>query len=101
MAQAPAGAPQPSSSATADQGGAHAREHRSGSFWTLALGSVGVVFGDIGTSPLYALRLSLEHVPHNPATWRSDVIGVVSLIFWALILIVTVKYVFFLLRLDN
>ena len=101
MAQAPAAAPQPSSSGAADSGGAHARAHRSGNFWTLALGSIGVVFGDIGTSPLYALRLSLEHVPHNAATWRGDVIGIVSLIFWALILIVTVKYVFVLLRLDN
>jgi KUP system potassium uptake protein len=101
MAQAPAVAPQPSSSGPADHGGSHARAHRSGNFWTLALGSIGVVFGDIGTSPLYALRLSLEHVPHNAATWRGDVIGIVSLIFWALILIVTVKYVFVLLRLDN
>jgi KUP system potassium uptake protein len=101
MAQAPAGAPQPGSSSAADSGGAHARDHRQGSFWTLALGSVGVVFGDIGTSPLYALRLSLEHVSREAITWRADVIGIVSLIFWALILIVTIKYVFLLLRLDN
>ncbi len=72
---------------------------RSDSFWALALGSVGVVFGDIGTSPLYAMREALAH-SHSGDT-ELAVLGVVSLITWALILIVTVKYVVFLMRADN
>jgi KUP system potassium uptake protein len=74
-------------------GGAH------GGFWTLVLGSVGVVYGDIGTSPLYAFSASLntEGVGTSPA----EIIGIVSLILWALILIVTIKYVFILMRMDN
>jgi KUP system potassium uptake protein len=72
-----------------------------GSFWTLALGSIGVVYGDIGTSPLYALRESLHHVAGAAGPTRADVIGIVSLIFWALIIVVTLKYVVLLMRLDN
>ena len=67
--------------------------------WGLALGSLGVVFGDIGTSPLYAMREALAHSKH--AASSSAVLGVVSLVVWALILIVTVKYVAFLMRADN
>ncbi|MDQ0465530.1 KUP system potassium uptake protein [Caulobacter ginsengisoli] len=67
-------------------------------FWPLALGSVGVVFGDIGTSPLYAFREALGQA----GTIRAEaVMGVVSLALWALILVVTVKYVLFLMRADN
>jgi KUP system potassium uptake protein len=103
MAQAPAEAPQPSSSDAADVGGSHARDHRHGGFWVLLIGSIGVVYGDIGTSPLYALRESLLHVEGAIGTpeWRANVVGIVSLIFWALILIVTLKYVLLLMRLDN
>jgi KUP system potassium uptake protein len=103
MAQAPAEAPQPQLAGSAADRGAHAGAHRSGSFWTLALASVGVVYGDIGTSPLYALRESLLHVDDAIGTpeWRASVIGIVSLIFWALIVIVTLKYVLLLLRLNN
>jgi KUP system potassium uptake protein len=68
-------------------------------FWGLAMGSLGVVFGDIGTSPLYAMREALAHSRHAAAS--SAVLGVVSLVIWALLLIVTVKYVFFLMRADN
>ena len=73
---------------------------QSESFFALALGSMGVVFGDIGTSPLYAMR---EALAHSRATVGSEiaVLGVVSLVTWALILIVTVKYVVFLMRADN
>jgi KUP system potassium uptake protein len=103
MAQAPADAPHPTK--TADSGhaasGRKSGEAGHASFLTLALGSLGVVFGDIGTSPLYALRLSLQHVMGPAGLARADVIGIVSLIFWALIIIVTVKYVLFLMRLDN
>jgi KUP system potassium uptake protein len=67
-------------------------------FWTLALGSVGVVFGDIGTSPLYSFR---EALGQAGGVTSAAVMGVVSLALWALILIVTVKYVLFLMRADN
>ena len=67
----------------------------------LAFGSVGVVYGDIGTSPLYALRESLLHARTRGNVSESDVIGVVSLLIWALFIIVTVKYVIFVMRADN
>jgi KUP system potassium uptake protein len=103
MAQAPAGAPQPSPSAPAAQSGAHARDFRHGGFWVLLLGSIGVVYGDIGTSPLYALRECVRIVTNDYARApdRAEVIGIVSLIFWALIIVVTIKSVFLLLRFDN
>jgi KUP system potassium uptake protein len=69
-------------------------------FWALALGSVGVVFGDIGTSPLYAMREALHHTRAGIGP-EVAVLGVVSLVVWALILIVTIKYVVFLMRADN
>ncbi|ASY61896.1 Kup system potassium uptake protein [Sinorhizobium sojae CCBAU 05684] len=66
----------------------------------LALGSVGVVYGDIGTSPLYALREALRPVAGNGVT-EAEIIGVISLMIWSLTIIVTIKYVLFLLRADN
>lgn len=75
--------------------------HRKAGFWTLAIAAVGVVYGDIGTSPLYAFRESIAHVAQSGAVTRADVIGVISLMLWALISIVLLKYVFILLRLDN
>ncbi len=66
----------------------------------LAIGAIGVVFGDIGTSPLYAMREALAHSRSGGAA-ELAVLGTVSLVFWALILVVTVKYVFFLMRADN
>jgi KUP system potassium uptake protein len=66
----------------------------------LMLGAIGVVFGDIGTSPLYALKESFVG-PHPLAVDRLHVFGVLSLIFWSLMLIVTVKYVFVAMRADN
>src|ERR1700761_6035232 len=67
----------------------------------LALGSVGVVYGDIGTSPLYAFReAAIAASNHLPVT-RDVVFGVLSLILWALIVTVTLKYVLILLRADN
>ncbi|WP_156458041.1 potassium transporter Kup [Sphingomonas sp. Leaf412] len=66
----------------------------------LAIGAIGVVYGDIGTSPLYAMKEVF--VGHHPLTVdRLHIFGVVSLIFWSLMLIVTVKYVFLILRADN
>ena len=69
-------------------------------FWALSMGSIGVVFGDIGTSPLYAFKAAMDESLHDGAT-RPGVLGVVSLALWALILVVTVKYVLFLMRADN
>ena len=75
-------------------------EHAPSGFWPMAIGSIGVVFGDIGTSPLYAFRLALAQASHRSMA-RGDIIGVVSLALWALILVVTLKYVLFLMRADN
>ena len=68
--------------------------------WKLVLGSIGVVYGDIGTSPLYALRESL-HAAGRDGLTKGEVIGVISLLIWTLILIVTVKYVLLIMRADN
>ncbi|MCW1843545.1 potassium transporter Kup [Prosthecomicrobium hirschii] len=76
-----------------------AEEHHGG-LLALSLGSIGVVYGDIGTSPLYALRESLVHSAKDGLT-RSEVLGVVSLLLWALVIIVTIKYVILLMRADN
>jgi KUP system potassium uptake protein len=66
----------------------------------LALGALGVVYGDIGTSPLYAVR-ECFHGPHAIDVTRPNVLGVLSLILWTLTLIVSVKYIAFVLRADN
>jgi KUP system potassium uptake protein len=72
------------------------------SFWALALGSIGVVYGDIGTSPLYAVREAvLAAVGPNAPASEPVVLGILSLIIWALLLVVTAKYVLILLRADN
>jgi KUP system potassium uptake protein len=72
------------------------------SFWALTLGSVGVVYGDIGTSPLYALREAVvAGLGDNDVITQDIVLGVLSLIFWALIIVVTLKYITILLRADN
>ena len=71
-------------------------------FWALTIGSIGVVYGDIGTSPLYAFRESIKAATSDDGVFaRDDVLGVLSLILWALIVVVTLKYVIILLRADN
>ena len=70
-------------------------------FWALTLGSIGVVFGDIGTSPLYAFREAVAGATHGQPVSRVIVLGVLSLILWALFIVVTTKYVLLLLRADN
>jgi KUP system potassium uptake protein len=70
------------------------------SLFLLALGSVGVVYGDIGTSPLYAFREALKPIGIDGIT-RVEIIGLISLMIWSLTIIVTLKYVLFLLRADN
>src|SRR5688572_8437641 len=70
--------------------------------FTLALGSLGVVFGDIGTSPLYAFReATAAALGEDGGPDRAAILGILSLILWTLTLIVSVKYVLILLRADN
>jgi len=72
------------------------------SFWALTVGSIGVVYGDIGTSPLYAFRESVAAAAgHGNAVTAPIILGILSLIIWGLFLVVTVKYVIVLLRADN
>jgi KUP system potassium uptake protein len=69
-------------------------------FYVLALTALGVVYGDIGTSPIYALRESLG--PHyGLAPTPDNVLGVLSLIFWALVIVISIKYLGFVMRADN
>ena len=89
----------------ASQTAEHAEEdthdgHKPQKLWVLTLGCIGVVYGDIGTSPLYAMRESL-HAAGRDGLTPSDVIGVVSLLIWTLILLVTFKYVILVMRADN
>ena len=69
-------------------------------FALLALGSMGVVFGDIGTSPLYAFQGAVTAAAHG-AVGEAEIFGITSLIIWALLIVVTAKYVFFIMRADN
>jgi KUP system potassium uptake protein len=79
----------------------HADTHSTAGFAALTLGSIGVVYGDIGTSPLYALREAVIAASAGGAVTSQAVLGVLSLILWALIIVVTLKYVVILLRADN
>ena len=92
MAQVPAAEP----GAEIGAGEGHGRQ-----LWTLVIGSVGVVYGDIGTSPLYAFKEAVNAASHAGLANREAVLGVLSLILWVLVLIVTLKYVVILLRADN
>lgn len=78
----------------------HAVAHPPKNLGTLILGCIGVVYGDIGTSPLYAMRESL-HAASKDGLERDDVIGVISLLIWTLIIIVSLKYVVLIMRADN
>ncbi|MEI8144062.1 MAG: potassium transporter Kup [Alphaproteobacteria bacterium] len=92
-----AGSDLPHASIGADHAG-----HGTTGYWALFIGCVGVVYGDIGTSPLYAFREALAAAAgHGGKPTREMVLGVISLILWSLILIVTVKYVLVLLRADD
>src|SRR6476661_8942439 len=75
--------------------------HSGGSIWALTLGSIGVVYGDIGTSPLYAFRVAVLAAAESGPVTRDTVLGVLSMIVWALVIVVTIKYVLILLRADN
>lgn len=73
------------------------RQH---SLQSLAIAAIGVVFGDIGTSPLYSLKEAFSPAHGIPLT-QSSILGVISLLFWAIILVVGIKYVLFVMRADN
>jgi KUP system potassium uptake protein len=79
----------------------HGETHSTAGFGALTLGSIGVVYGDIGTSPLYALREAVVAASAGGEVTSQAVLGVLSLILWALIIVVTLKYVLILLRADN
>ncbi|HEY2793976.1 MAG TPA: potassium transporter Kup [Micromonosporaceae bacterium] len=87
---------EPGATAASERGGAH-RAGRA----ALALGALGVVFGDIGTSPLYSVQTVFTADNHAVKTSPNEVYGVISLIFWAITIIVSIKYVVFILRADN
>ena len=74
----------------------HSKEAR----WALSLGALGVVYGDIGTSPLYALKECVSE-EHGLTPTPDNVMGILSLVFWAMTLVVTLKYLVFILRADN
>ncbi|MBF0502875.1 MAG: potassium transporter Kup [Candidatus Riflebacteria bacterium] len=80
-----------------DQGVETQRDHRLG---TLIMGALGVVFGDIGTSPLYSVKEALGG-GHAIATSPANVFGVISLVLWALIIMITLKYLMFIMQADN
>ena len=69
--------------------------------WTATIGALGVVYGDIGTSPLYALKEAAKAAAHGGPVTSEAILGVVSLILWALILIISFKYALLILRADN
>src|ERR1700756_4195482 len=79
----------------------HAASHSTAGFAALTLGSIGVVYGDIGTSPLYALREAVVAASSGGEATPAAVMGGTSLILWALVIVVTLKYVVVLLRADN
>ena len=70
------------------------------SIWALALGALGIVFGDIGTSPLYALRECFGG-EHSLPVVGDNILGILSLIFWTLVIVICIKYMLFVLRADN
>ena len=87
-------------SAVSHQSGAGHRAPSGRYLATLTVGALGIVYGDIGTSPLYALR-ECFHGTHGIAPTRENVLGVLSLIFWSLTLIISIKYLVFVMRADN
>src|SRR5581483_5482992 len=79
---------------------APAAQAKAGRFWPLTIGAIGVVYGDIGTSPIYAFREAAVAATGDAQVGDAIVLGILSLIVWSLLLLVTVKYVFLLLRAD-
>lgn len=94
----PNGSPEPAADSTpTDQHHTHGRE---AALWKLAVGAIGIVFGDIGTSPLYAFKETFAG--HHPlALDQEHIMGVISLMFWSMMAVVTLKYVSVIMRADN
>jgi len=78
----------------------HAHAAHGADLRKLALGALGVVYGDIGTSPLYALKECVT-APHGVAATHDNILGLLSLVFWSITLVVSVKYLLFVMRADN
>src|SRR5579862_3445283 len=72
-----------------------------GSLSIASVTCMGVVFGDIGTSPLYALSTAAKAASHGAAVSPAAVLGIVSLIFWSLIIVISIKYAILIMRADN
>lgn len=77
----------------------HSSDHKT-PLGALVIGAIGVVYGDIGTSPLYAVKESFHHT-HGIHATEANLLGLISLLFWELLIVVTFKYVFFIMRADN
>lgn len=101
MAEAGAGSRADTASQAATEPSQHHGGHPKDGLGVLMLGALGVVFGDIGTSPIYAFREALRVSSGGNVATRDEIFGVLSLIVWALTVIVTIKYVVFVLRADN
>ncbi len=78
----------------------HGQARRNRDPLKLALGALGVVYGDIGTSPLYALKECVT-LPHGVAPGRENILGILSLVFWSITFVVSIKYLLFVMRADN
>ena len=81
-------------------GDPHPTNESHGALAVLALTALGVVYGDIGTSPLYAVRESF-YGPHRVSVSEANVLGILSLVFWTLVIVVTLKYLVYVIRADN
>src|SRR5262245_23410129 len=80
--------------------GEHATSTAHGPSRALVIGALGVVFGDIGTSPLYAVKEYVD-AAHGVAATHDNLLGILSLIVWSLTMVVTVKYLTFIMKADN
>lgn len=78
----------------------HSEHHHKSSFAALAIGAIGVVYGDVGTSPLYTMK-EIFNAAHGLKPDPGNVFGAISLIFWALVMVICLKYVVFVMRADN
>ena len=85
--------------AVSNDGDSHLADNKN--FRVLVLGAIGVVYGDIGTSPIYAFREALHASRQSSGGTVTEILGLLSLIVWALTIVVTVKYVGFVLKADN
>src|SRR5262249_43979898 len=93
---------EPTPSPTAERATSSHGAHAEGASWAVLLGALGVVYGDIGTSPLYALKecFNPENTHHVDPT-GANILGILSLIFWSLTVVVTIKYLTFVMKADN